>query len=145
MRAHGREQVLQERLGNHIAEPYWGFLCLYLLDEIPKSAIEPARLWLSGREDRDDWSHVWRKLLEHDTGQDALFPAGIKWLKDREKHPGWPHVWCKMMGANPLDSKLPTMAPAWLERNPRHKKKGDVRLILDRLAWFTPRQRKNKK
>jgi hypothetical protein len=59
--------------------------------------------WLSGREEREEWSHVWRALLEHtehlpeDITVDGLVRMGFEWLSGREEREEWSHVWEKLL------------------------------------------------
>jgi predicted RNA-binding protein with RPS1 domain len=84
--------------------PDWAYVLqdLYnLTNESSIKAIEVATLgrqWLVGREDRVEWSYVWRNLLSRpksipESMTRSLLEYGSVWLVDREDHPGWSHVW----------------------------------------------------
>ena len=51
--------------------------------------------WLSSREDRPEWSHVWEtrpknaSLLPQDTSTSELTQTGLNWLPSREDRPEW--------------------------------------------------------
>ncbi|MGH8627671.1 MAG: Fic family protein, partial [Gammaproteobacteria bacterium] len=52
-----------------------------------------GRSWLQGREDRPEWSHVWRALLTLIPDDASLQAQGRSWLQDREDRPEWAFVW----------------------------------------------------
>ncbi|WP_199103892.1 hypothetical protein, partial [Aquitalea sp. ASV11] len=58
-----------------------------------------ARAWLAGREDRAEWSHVWRALLAQREALPEgltfgdLLRLGAQWLAGREDRAEWAHVW----------------------------------------------------
>ncbi|MCG9076988.1 S1 RNA-binding domain-containing protein [Laribacter hongkongensis] len=58
-----------------------------------------ARAWLAGREDRAEWSHVWRALLAQHEGLPEgltlgdLLRLGAQWLSGREYRAEWTHIW----------------------------------------------------
>ncbi|MDG0800821.1 S1 RNA-binding domain-containing protein [Pectobacterium polaris] len=58
-----------------------------------------ARIWLSGREDKAEWSYVWRALLEqHEALPETLSFSGLlqlgaTWLDGHEDRAEWSYVW----------------------------------------------------
>ena len=58
-----------------------------------------ARAWLAGREDRAEWTHVWRALLAQHEGLPEglalgdLLRLGAQWLAGREDRAEWNYVW----------------------------------------------------
>ncbi|MBI2425641.1 MAG: hypothetical protein HYV27_22640, partial [Candidatus Hydrogenedentes bacterium] len=58
--------------------------------------------WLDGREERQDWTHVWQALLERPNALPAgidervLCSKGLSWLDGREERQDWPVLWEKL-------------------------------------------------
>ncbi|MCU1796939.1 S1 RNA-binding domain-containing protein [Pectobacterium polaris] len=73
-----------------------------------------ARLWLSGREDRAEWAHIWRALLEqHDALPETLslselLQLGATWLNGHEDRAEWAYIWRALLEQhNALPETLP--------------------------------------
>ena len=85
-----------------------------------------AHTWLTGREDRAEWTYVWRALLVQRDALPASLPLsellerGVAWLTGREERAEWAHVWQELLvqrdtlpASLPL-SELLERGAAWL-------------------------------
>jgi len=93
------------------AAPCWAFVFQDMLAHATNSANEAeARAlvtqgcsWLTGREDRAEWSYVWGALLERTlllpqtVDERALVAQGCSWLTGREDRAEWSHVWLALL------------------------------------------------
>ncbi|MDO9346631.1 MAG: S1 RNA-binding domain-containing protein [Pseudomonas sp.] len=80
---------------------------LYALAQHNRPQLEDlavlARAWLIGREDRAEWTYVWRALLAQgeslpeDMRLGDLMRLGVEWLDGREDRPEWAHVWWALL------------------------------------------------
>ncbi|MDR3413609.1 MAG: S1 RNA-binding domain-containing protein [Formivibrio sp.] len=85
-----------------------------------------ARAWLAGREDRAEWTHVWRALLAQcdalpeDPTFGELLVLGAQWLAGREDRAEWTHVWrallaqCDALSEDPTFGELLVLGAQWL-------------------------------
>ncbi|WGL29426.1 S1 RNA-binding domain-containing protein [Pectobacterium brasiliense] len=93
------------RLHTNSDGPDWAFVLqdLYVLaaphSPQTRELTDLARIWLSGREDRAEWTHIWRTLLEQrDALPDTLpfselLQLGATWLDGHEDRAEWTHIW----------------------------------------------------
>jgi hypothetical protein len=73
-------------------EPGWPFFWQALSFQSPseKDLFALGRSWLTGREDRPEWTFVWRRLVELGGDDQAfLLTVGRSWLTGREDRPEW--------------------------------------------------------
>ncbi|MCB9794757.1 MAG: hypothetical protein H6741_18785 [Alphaproteobacteria bacterium] len=103
----------RERLRKKLEGSDWTFVWQDLLQEAVaaerqgevEALMRQGITWLSGREGRSEWAHVWQRLLEH---QEALPPSldvdvsdllelGVGWLSGREDRPEWSYVWQRLL------------------------------------------------
>ncbi|MBA2593654.1 MAG: Fic family protein [Gammaproteobacteria bacterium] len=92
-------------------------LCRFMVgprDSIRRDLFPVALTWLQGREDRPEWSHVWRALLAL-SPDETLRAQGRVWLEGREDRPEWSHVWEALLALTPGDAALQAQGCAWLE------------------------------
>jgi hypothetical protein len=78
------------------------------------SLAQIGRQWLSGREDRPDWTHVWRRLVDELPNDAELKEQGRQWLGGREDRPDWTHVWRRLIDELPNDAELKEQGRQWL-------------------------------
>ncbi|MCS6206087.1 P-loop NTPase [Shewanella baltica] len=110
----GRRRLRAEKDG-----PDWAFVLQDLLRFAPNSLtsielVNLAHTWLTGREDRAEWAHVWRALLEQRNALPESLPLsellqrGATWLTGREDRAEWSHVWRALLEQrNALPESLP--------------------------------------
>jgi hypothetical protein len=100
----------------------WAFLFRDILNLVELSLsqndkdryITLGRAWLVGREDRPEWSFVWRRLLDDYPDDDELLKQGREWLGDREDRPEWSFVWRRLLDDYPDDEELLKQGRGWL-------------------------------
>ena len=110
----GRRRLRAEKDG-----PDWAFVLQDLLRFAPNSLtsielVNLAHTWLTGREDRAEWAHVWRALLgqlnalPESLPLSELLQRGATWLTGREDRAEWSHVWRALLEQrNALPESLP--------------------------------------
>ncbi|MFJ5335798.1 S1 RNA-binding domain-containing protein [Pectobacterium sp. CHL-2024] len=93
------------RLHTNSDGPDWAFvlqdLYVFAAPHSPQARdlTNLARIWLSGREDRAEWSYVWRALLEQREALPDTLPfsellqRGATWLDGHEDRAEWGYVW----------------------------------------------------
>jgi hypothetical protein len=103
------------------AVPYvWQALADSFLPALPSRLQRVGRNWLSGREDRAEWSYVWQRLLEiSPSSEDAeeLRVIGQNWLSDREDRASWAFVWRRLLEIPPSSEdaeELRVIGQNWL-------------------------------
>ena len=76
--------------------------------------LEQGHDWLPSREERAEWTHVWRTLLENSEQLPESLPfaqvleQGHDWLPSREERAEWAHVWQALLeNAEQLPESLP--------------------------------------
>jgi hypothetical protein len=91
-----------------------------------------GRSWLDGREDRPEWTHVWRKLVDRDYDVEMLLPCGRSWLDGREDRPEWGYVWRVLVDHDHDLEILLRWGRSWLERHSEQEGAHRVRTGLTR-------------
>ncbi|PPE61509.1 Polyribonucleotide nucleotidyltransferase [Pectobacterium brasiliense] len=93
------------RLHTNSDGPDWAFvlqdLYIFAAPHSPQARdlTNLARIWLSGHEDRAEWTHIWRALLEQREALPETLPfsellqRGATWLDDHEDRAEWSYVW----------------------------------------------------
>jgi hypothetical protein len=85
-------------LAETLDEPAWAYLWLGLAAHLRElEFLGLGRDWLKSREDKPEWSHVWRRLLDEDSEKTDLLPVGRDWLTGREDKPEWSYVWRRLL------------------------------------------------
>ncbi|MBD8098095.1 S1 RNA-binding domain-containing protein [Pseudomonas fluorescens] len=93
-----------QRLKTEKDGPDWAYVLQDLYNLTKGSSIhafEVATLgqrWLVGRENRIEWSYVWRNLVNKSESipesiTRSLLEYGSAWIVDKEDHRGWSYVW----------------------------------------------------
>ena len=83
-------------------------------DAIQQDLLPAALCWLTGREDRPEWSHVWEALLKLAPGDASLHAQGRDWLKTHGDRPEWSYVWQALVKLTPGDASLHAQGREWL-------------------------------
>ena len=121
-------------------------------DAIRRDLLPVALTWLTGREDRPKWNHVWRALLALTPEDKALQAQGRAWLQGREGRLEWNHVWRALLALTPEDKALQAQGRAWLQgRQDRPEwafvwqallplTSGDAALQVQGRAWLQDRE-----
>ncbi len=68
--------------------------------------LERGWEWLQGRQEREEWTYVWRALLaapDLAEGRRAeLLERGWEWLEGRQEREQWTFVWQELLAATDL-------------------------------------------
>ncbi len=94
--------LLATIFSEHPDEPGWSFTFVNLSrfmvaprETIRRELLPVGLKWLTGREDRPEWSHVWQALLKgspNDAMLRELVKLGAAWCRNREERIEYPYV-----------------------------------------------------
>ncbi|HLG16643.1 MAG TPA: hypothetical protein VJH03_19400, partial [Blastocatellia bacterium] len=90
--------ILSPAIADAIAEPCWPYFWQHLIKKVRADRfLELGREWLAGREDKPEWSYIWRRLVDLGFETKMLLPIGREWLAGREDKPEWAFVWQRLV------------------------------------------------
>ncbi len=118
--------------------PCWAFVLQDMLalavnsagEDEARALVAQGCSWLTGREDRAEWAHVWRALLERPqllpetVDERALVAQGCSWLTGREDRAEWAHVWRALL-------ERPQLLPETVDERA---------LVAQGCSWLTGRE-----
>ncbi|MEO3690202.1 S1 RNA-binding domain-containing protein [Roseateles paludis] len=118
--------------------PCWAFVLQDMLalagssvhEDEARNLVAQGCSWLTGREDRAEWTYVWRALLERPkllpetVDERALVAQGCSWLTGREDRAEWTYVWRALL-------ERPKLLPETVDERA---------LVAQGCSWLTGRE-----